>query len=161
MKKVKLFIVLSQLSFHFFSQMDSLKAIEETKRKMVLAKENADNYLIRFFGEQIFNTNIKWDIYHSRVSARYNHVLTNYLDTVSFIPQEYKLNYKIYDDRTLVDYFYLEADSLGFVEKLPTNHYLYDDLIGYKGTSKNSVWNDKAVIFFRYKALKTEFSLAK
>jgi len=30
-----------------------------------------------------------------------------------------------------------------------------------KGISNNSVWNDKAVIFFRYKALKTEFSWAK
>jgi len=30
-----------------------------------------------------------------------------------------------------------------------------------KGISNNSVWNDKAVIFFRYKVLKMEFSRAK
>jgi len=30
-----------------------------------------------------------------------------------------------------------------------------------KGISNNSVWNDQAVVFFKYKALKTEFSWAK
>jgi len=30
-----------------------------------------------------------------------------------------------------------------------------------QGISNNSVWNDKEVIFFRYEALKTEFSWAK
>ena len=132
MKEVRLFIILCLLSFTSYAQLDSIKAVKETKETMVFAKQNADNYLISFFGDKIFRSNLKWDMFHSQIKSEHNYTYTNYTDSISFVPQRYNLNYKVYDGNSYVDYFYLEADSLGFVKELPTNHYLYDVLIGYK-----------------------------
>jgi len=132
MKKYYLIIIILLSHFLCAAQLDSIKANEETKEIMILARKNADKYLTSFFGDSIFNTNLKWDIYFSRVDAKYNYTYTNYLDSISFVPQEYNLNYNIYVDSFYVDYFYINADSLGSVKELPTNHYLFDDLIGYK-----------------------------
>jgi hypothetical protein len=132
MKKYYLIIIILFSHFLCAAQLDSIKANEETKEIMILAIKNADKYLNKFFGDSIFNTSLKWNIYSSRVDAKYNYTYTNYLDSIFFVPQEYNLNYKIYDDNIYVDYLYINADSLGFVKELPTNHNLFDDLVGYK-----------------------------
>lgn len=131
--KVGIFIILYLISSCCFAQFERIKASEDTKQKMVLAKHNVDQYLINFFGEQVFKNNLQWDMFYSHVAAKYNHSYTNYLDLVSFIPQEYHLHYKVYDDSTFIDYFSIVTDSLGFVQETSLRNLVYHDyLIGYR-----------------------------
>jgi hypothetical protein len=131
MRRIIISISAFLISIQCFSQIDSIKADVETKRKMIIAHQNADYYLKSFFGDSIFINNIEWDMFHSSVDAKNNFTYTNYFDTFSFIPQVYKLMYKIYQKGIFFDYFRLEADSLCKIN-ITTKHFLYDDLIGYK-----------------------------
>ncbi len=136
--KSVLLILLYFCSIDCNAQLDNIKANEQIKQRMIFAKQNTDAYLIDFFGEHIFNMNLKWNISNSHVHAKYNYTGTSYLDSVTFIPQLYILNYKVYDDSTFISHFSIEADSLGFVTELPTNHFQYDDLIGLKKLLNNT-----------------------
>jgi len=108
-----------------------INAEPETKRRMILAHENADRFLRNFFGDSIFETNIKWDLQYSSVDVKHNYTLTDYLDTIDFLPDAYHMNYKIYQQGIYVDFFYLQADSLCVVDVPPT-HFEFDELMGYK-----------------------------
>ena len=153
MKNSILFIILTAISLNCYSQMENLKASGVTKEIMTLAKQNADLCLIHFYGEELFNSSLKWDLNSSIANAKSNYRGFNFTDSITFIPLQYVLSYKVYDEDTYVDQIFIQADSLGFVSDLKKSDYIYDKLFGLKLVLNKTFTvsaNDAIVIAFHH-----------